>query len=1042
MLALRGILAAWGVVVLEGVVALIASRREISSQWEFNHGISALAPSVLPVAAVGGLLGSVLIAWLESSDRGRAPRTLLTAVTLLGAAVAAWSVGGGRHLAQPLRRLGLAAVCAILVGGAVAWLSPRIAAAIRRRPLPVAAAAFATLVSLELVNQFVLVRLYPGFHASLAVAVVVLAPALGWFFPLESEGRARAVTTQKDKLGAFGLAVVGVISLSLGFLAPKAAKELSHFDNFRLILLARAPLLGQGVKIAAVLVPPEPLAACDANNWNETCSTLTSESASGAAFSLRDTDLLLITVDALRADHVGAYGYARKTTPNIDKLTADAVRFNHAYAPTAHTSYSITSLMTGKYMRPLLLQGAGADSDTWASLFRRYGYRTAAFYPPAVFFIDPQRFEPFRGSFLGFEYRKVEFLEGPARAQQVTKYLDSEPTEQRLFVWVHLFAPHEPYEAHDGFDFGPRDVDRYDSEIAYADAAVGQIVDGFLKKRPKSLVILSADHGEEFGDHGGRYHGTTVYEEQVRVPLIMRAPHLFRASVVDEPVQTIDLLPTVLSALDVPLPPRMRGRNIGPILAGTAHSLAGFALAETEEQVMLAESNFRLICARQIGACQLFDIATDAAERTDVSGTQHEHFEFLRRRQREMSASHGQYETQGLRAEGRGWPKAILRGVAGDGDAADEIATLLDDADNSIRRKAAELLFELNRPSTAASLRLALTRDEDPTVRAYSALALTRLGQGAPLVFDLLASGDVNLSRLAALALADSGDARGVERLIAWWRDSSSRNYQRSKWLLGGFARLRAKSAVPALVASLDDVRLRPEIAQTLADIGDESARGPLVHAFAEERYQNSRVALAKALVRLGAREEVARPLQRFLGVPDPVPGGLGFAMQAKVLQYVGGPDPREVRGLARNAGNGTRVTLTIPKGFNGQNLGLRCILRVTNQGSGPGQVRILPGTEFLTKSSNTQALTLRNFDTSSVPPLVFPIAASDVPIEIYLPVPSTFHWAEGRAVAADVLATTGIRVEGLAVLPLAPELPPPPPAPWLPRKRPNDAPE
>ncbi len=643
---------------------------------------------------------------------------------------------------------------------------------------------------------------------------------------------------------------------------------------------------------------------------------------------------------------------------------------------------------------------------------------------------------------MGFEYRKVEFLEGPARANQVTQYLGSAPSDKRLFLWVHLFGPHEPYEAHDGFDFGSRDIDRYDSEIAYADAAIGQITEAFLKSRPDSLIILSADHGEEFGDHGGRYHGTTVYEEQVRVPLIVHAPQLFGARVVNEPVQTIDLLPTVLSALDVPRPPRLRGRNIGPLLSGKSESGSGLALAETEEQVMLAEGNYRLICARLIGACQLFDVVAEPLQQHDLSATQHERFERMRLRQRELSASHGQYEAQGLRSEGKGWPNPILRGVAGDGDAVDEIASLLDDADTAIRRKAAELLFELNRPSAAPALRLALTRDEDATVRAWCALSLTRLGQGAPLVYDLLGGHDLNLSRLAALALADSGDPRGLDRLVVWWKDGSARNYQRSRWLLGAFARLRAKAVVQGLVASLDDVRLRPQIASTLADIGDETARGPLVHAFAEERYQNARVALAKALVRLHAREEMARPLLRFLGVPDPIPGGLGFAVQAKVLQYVGGPKPGDLRTLARNANIGTRVQLVIPRGYGSQSTGLRLLVRVTNQGSEPGQVRVLPVTDLSIQSSNTQSLTLRNFNSNAHAPLVFSVPATSDALELHQVVPASFHWIESRSIALDVLATSGIKVEVLAVVPLAPELSPPPPQHWSPDSSPDNAPE
>ena len=113
---------------------------------------------------------------------------------------------------------------------------------------------------------------------------------------------------------------------------------------------------------------------------------------SGHAIDLRGRDVVLISVDALRADHVGAYGYGRPTTPRLDRLAAEGVVFEAAYTPTPHTSYAVSSLMTGKYIRPLVLQGLGDDSETWAQHLQRYGYKTAGFYPPAVFFIDGERF--------------------------------------------------------------------------------------------------------------------------------------------------------------------------------------------------------------------------------------------------------------------------------------------------------------------------------------------------------------------------------------------------------------------------------------------------------------------------------------------------------------------------------------------------------------------------------------------------------------------------------------------------------------------------
>ena len=155
-----------------------------------------------------------------------------------------------------------------------------------------------------------------------------------------------------------------------------------------------------------------------------------------------------MTIDALRADHVSSYGYARRTTPNIDRLAARGARFEHAYCPTPHTSYSVTSMMTGKYMRPLLAMGSGEDSETWAGYLRRYGFRTAAFYPPAVFFIDEHRFRRMKADGLGFEYRKEEFAPPELRRAQIAEYVASAPRDKPLFLWVHLFEPHEPYVNH------------------------------------------------------------------------------------------------------------------------------------------------------------------------------------------------------------------------------------------------------------------------------------------------------------------------------------------------------------------------------------------------------------------------------------------------------------------------------------------------------------------------------------------------------------------------------------------------------------------
>ncbi|MEP7050393.1 MAG: sulfatase-like hydrolase/transferase [Pseudomonadota bacterium] len=1014
----------WAFLAAELGVALGSSAREVASVWELEWGLLWLLPTLLAASGVLFILGAFLAWFLEQSAAARPVRALLAALGAGAGAVVAYGVGGGRHLATLAARGGFT-FCVAALGGVAVWaLAPALARLLRARPALCAGLLGAALLSLELVNRFVLVRLYPAFHLGLAASVLLL-------LPLAAEALARGLGPAPRATPSVrpALATVGVWLFSVLCVVP-SAHRLSRFDNFRLLISEHAPLGSRAVELAALIAPSpaDDAVNCDALTTEEraqhaACTEQAAEPG-GRTLDLRDRDFLLISIDALRADHLGSYGYARATTPHIDELAQSAVVFEHAYAPTPHTSYSVTSLMTGKYMRPLLLQGVAQDSDTWAGLFRTYGYRTAAFYPPAVFFIDPDRFQAFRDSFLGFEYRWVEFAEGPRRVQQVSRYLETAPADKRLLTWVHLFAPHEPYENHPEFFFGERDLDRYDSEIRSADETVGALVAAFRAKRPNSVVIITADHGEEFGEHGGHYHGTSVYEEQVRVPLIISAPGNLTARRIAEPVQTIDLLPTLLTALDIPKPPRLRGRDLGPLLAGKRPEGKGLALAETDEQTLLAEGTLRLICARKLGACKLFDLSHDAQEMSDISGTSAKEFQDLRTQLKELGASHGRYEQNGLRAEGKGWPPAILRGISGDGDAVDEIAALLDDADLTIRRKAAELLFELKRPEAKAALRLALGREEDETVRRYTALALTRLGEGAPLTFELEKSPDLELRRLAALALAEAGDARGEKTLIAWWQDAPARNFERSRQIAAALGTIRAKDAVWPLVQSLDDVRLRPYLADALAHIGGELGQGSLLKALSNERSQSTRVALVNALVTLKTEEALAPPLVRFLGVPDPLSNGIEAAERAKILEHVGGPDGGDLNRLRQQSALGVTVTLTIPPGGNGR--GVRAFVRARASGSAPGEVLIAAAAPdwggkhrpSLPALDAAQALRLH------IPP-------GPEPVVVYGDLPKSVGARPGLRGRFVIFGDSTVQLDVVCLVPLSDELPPPPPKPW-----------
>jgi arylsulfatase A-like enzyme len=1076
----------------EVVVVGVAARREFVGLYEISRAVMTLTPIALAAAGPIALAAGVMVELVRHSERpGPRAVTAILAAAFMGAV--AFGVSTGRFFAAGTgRRVPFVVGAACLVLAGVFAIAPAFARAIAaprdgRGRLKLLGIVAAIVIALEVVNRAVLPRLYPPFHWGLTALALFAAAFATLALPSGGEpGAGREPrssheprSSREPRSSAFftsGRLARVVLALLLftggSAAAPAAARKLARSDNVRLIYLDRAPILAHVVALGAVIAPPDPL---DDSALPEEMRAGGSATI-GAEIDLQGRDVVLITIDALRADHVGAYGYNRKTTPNIDKLAAEGAVFEYAYTPTPHTSYAVTSLMTGKYMRPLLLQGLGGDSETWAQHLRRYGYRTAAFYPPAVFFIDADRLASFQERALDFEYKKVQFAGASDRAREVRAYLERPgDANARLFLWVHLFEPHEPYEAHAEHPFGDRDIDRYDAEIAAADAGLGAIVDAVREARPNAVIIATADHGEEFLEHGGRYHGTTVYEEQVRVPLVMSAPGLVEPRRVEEPVQLIDLLPTVLAGLDIPRPARVRGRSLGPLLTGRdereaaapppdgsdgsgerggeKRALPGFAFSETDTQTLLARGPLRLVCARKIGACALYDITKDPGQTADVSALRPADLADMRSENRALEASHGRYEVRGLRSEGKGWPEALRRGIAGDADAGADVAALLDDADVAIRRKAGEVLFDLKRPETAAALRLALLRDEDDEVRRWAALALTRLGEGAPRTRELLEDRELRWRRLAALALAEANDDRGEAVLIAWWREAYAKKppggerkpipFERAREIAEALAKIKAKDAVPSLLDALDDVRLRPHLAAALAAIGSDAARPALAKQLEVERYQTARIAIAEALVKLGAGPELRAPLIRLLGTPDPLPGGLQIALAADVLDLVGGPRPSALTKLRKFARSGVAVSMVVPKPIQPKGAapvdtkGVRVICRARSMDGRRGEVRFgLRAGGVVWGGETDKQDSLVPSDAPELDPertVILTVASASEPAELFATLPPSARVKPGDQRDFVVYATQNVEVIACAVVPLSDELPPPPPEPWEP---------
>ncbi len=301
-------------------------------------------------------------------------------------------------------------------------------------------------------------------------------------------------------------------------------------------------------------------------------------------------DVYLITIDTLRADHVGCYGYKQVETPALDALAADGVRFTEAFTHSPITNTSHITILTGllpsvhgvtDFGVPLSPQHATA-----AELLKKHGYQTAAFIGAVI--LDSNTLAP--GLDRGFDFydnfpAKTESKERWGRVErrgmEVVEHAENWFDKHRTgphFVWVHLYDPHDPYEPPPPFSEKYKDH-LYDGEIAYADSALARWI-AFLKKAgvyDNAIIVVTGDHGEGLGEHGEETHGLFLYDSTLHIPLILKmplktgggAPH---GTVIDAQVRTTDILPTILSATGVAAPAELNGESLLPLIGAQAPS--------------------------------------------------------------------------------------------------------------------------------------------------------------------------------------------------------------------------------------------------------------------------------------------------------------------------------------------------------------------------------------------------------------------------------------------------------------------------------------
>jgi choline-sulfatase len=263
--------------------------------------------------------------------------------------------------------------------------------------------------------------------------------------------------------------------------------------------------------------------------------------------------VLLITIDTLRADRVGAYGYSAARTPALDALAGTGVRFNAAYATAPITLTSHASLLTGRYPPGHAARHNGMRVDpgipTIADALARHGFVTAAFI--AAFPLD-RRFGLNKG-FQTYSDRMPRDEDGRPANERPGRIVIDEAIDwlgvhrhERFFVWVHLFEPHAPYGNPANANEAQRPVSvRYDDEVAEADRQTGRLIAALGDARGETLIVAAADHGEAFGEHGEISHSVFTYDTTLRVPLIVAGPGVSGGRTVNDSVALIDVAPTI-----------------------------------------------------------------------------------------------------------------------------------------------------------------------------------------------------------------------------------------------------------------------------------------------------------------------------------------------------------------------------------------------------------------------------------------------------------------------------------------------------------------
>lgn len=383
---------------------------------------------------------------------------------------------------------------------------------------------------------------------------------------------------------------------------------------------------------APAVAPPPPASAAPSSSIAAAASGAPAPSAGAPSGPPKDCNVILLSIDSLRADMPWA-GYPRPIAPRITDFESKAVSYTHAYSVSSYTSMSLGGLLGGRVPSELVRSGYFFGT-----------YKNNLFFPKVlqgagIHTMGVQAHMYFKGAGFdqGFDEWKIvpgitfdpntdNDVTSPGSEALAEKLLgEPENDSRRFFFWAHFLDPHDKYMRHEGIDWGSKARDRYDGEVTFTDQSIGKLLDFIATKAwaPRTVIILTADHGEEFGEHNMTRHGFEVWQTLVHVPLMIAAPGA-KARRIDVNRSDVDLAPTILDFFGLPTQPTFEGTSIVSEVYGGATPDRDVvvdlpATSDNGKRRALVHDNLKLLCTDSDATCKLYDVEKDPMERSPIT---------------------------------------------------------------------------------------------------------------------------------------------------------------------------------------------------------------------------------------------------------------------------------------------------------------------------------------------------------------------------------------------------------------------------------------